>query len=377
MCDTINTPVPSILFVVPVNAQLPEFQSFQSQFHPVFLRLSSKDELIKKLKQDPQLANICAIYAGFLGFQPIGGLISDGLIDALPSSVKIVTVCSAGFNGYDLTKLRAHGIDFCNTPNFGAPQVAETALYHIINGFRKYHVFEDKLRQTGNTIDARTELQEYYDFDSSDGKFKLIDRNSSASIHPWFAFGEKVSRNLFILSPRGKTITIVGLGNIGRELAYRVHALGMNIRYVNRHRLSDEKNLGFPVRYYQSLLEAAPGTDCVALCLPSTPETAGMFNCKVIERLNDGCCVVNVGRGNLIVDDDLLTGLKSGKIGHAGLDVLEAEPIVNEELVCRDDVTITPHLGSCTKEVYNATEIFCLENITNRLLKGEAKNILN
>ncbi|VEU20852.1 DEKNAAC101657 [Brettanomyces naardenensis] len=374
------TAKPVVLFVGPLDTNLPEYHFFEEHFTPVFYRLTTKANLIRDLSIDPKLKETCAIYAGFQGFQPIGGLIGDDVIEALPTTLKIITVCSAGFNGYDLIKLRNRNVDFCNTPNFGAPQVAETALYHIVNGFRHFHTFENALKKAHNTIQARVQLQEYTDFDSGDGQFKSItDEKELARIDPWFAFGERVSRDLYVSSPRGKIITIVGFGNIGQELAQMVHSLGMVIRYVKRQRLSadEESKLGYPVEYYRSLLQAATGTDCVALCVPSTPETVGIFNSKVIERLNDRCCVVNVGRGNLIAEDDLLAGLQSGKIGYAGLDVLAEEPQVNRLLITRDDVTITPHLGSCTKEVFDSTAIFCLKNILSKISGGQVQNIQN
>lgn len=370
----------TVLFVAPLNRNLREFEEFERQFNCIFYKLTTRKAFLSDLQTDPKLKKIAGIYCGFSGFHVIGGLEDDEIIDALPYTLKIIAVCSAGFNGYNLTKLRQRGIDFCNTPNYGAPQVAEVALYHIICGFRQFPVFTEALREKKDTIESRLQLQEYTKFDKEKGIYlKITDKQELSEIDPWFAFGEKLSRNRIVTSPLGKVITIVGFGHIGKELGTRVHALGMKVRYVAKHRLleDEEKRLGYPLEFYEDIRHAAVGSDCMALCLPKTPQTVGILNKEVINSLNDNCCIVNVGRGGLIIEDDLLEGLKSGKVRYAGLDVLEDEPKVKPELLSRQDVCITPHIGSCTEEVFDHTARFCLQNMSCRLDGGVSRSIQN
>jgi len=373
-----STEKPTVLFVAPLNKSLREFKEFDREFNCIFYKLSTRKAFLTDLQT--KLSKIAGIYCGFPGFRSIGGLEDDEIINALPQTLKIIVVCSAGFNGYDLAKLRQRSIDFCNTPNYGAPQVAETALYHIICGFRQFPVFTKALQEKGDTIESRLQLQEFTKFDKDKGVYgKITDQKELSKIDPWFAFGEKLSRNRSVTSPLGKIITIVGFGHIGKELGMRVHALGMKVRYVAIHRLleDEEKRLGYPLEFYQDIRSAATGSDCIVLCLPKTPETVGILNKKVINLLNDDCCIINVGRGGLIVEEDLLEGLKSGKVRYAGLDVLEDEPKIKLELLSREDVGITPHIGSCTEEVFDHTARFCLQNISCRLNGGVSRSIRN
>lgn len=362
---------PIVLFVAPLDHKLPEFKEFSLKFEPIFYRLSTRSKFLSDLKTDPKLSKIAGIYAGFEGFRTIGGLIDDELLDSLPSSVKIVTVCSAGFNGYNMEGLRKRDIDFCNTPNFGALDVADVAIYHMLCGFRWFSPFQNSLYRQKNTIKARMQQQEYTSFNKKTGRFESNNKQKD----PWFAFGERAADNLYVSSPAGKVVTIVGFGHIGKHVGQIASSMGMSIRYVGRHEIKD--NVGYPILYYSSLINAAYGTDCVVLCAPQTKETIGMVNSQAISKLNDGCCIVNVGRGGLIIEEDLLNGLKSGKIGYAGLDVVADEPFINEELLQREDVGVTPHLGSCTKQNYDRTAAFCLKNITAELENQNVQNIQN
>lgn len=267
----------------------------------------------------------------------------------------MVTTCAVGHDGYDGKYMREKkNITLCNTPSLGADYVADLALYLTISCFRMPQKFEKALRQQGSTIDARTELQ---------------GTNSS------FAFGHRVAGGT-IASPNGKNAVVVGFGNIGKRVCKRLHAMGMKLHCVKRTNIKPT-GLSFPVSVYTSLRDVAHLAELVVLCLPGGKETENMLNREIIDLMPHGSKVVNVGRGSIINEKDLLSGLTSGKIGAAALDVFPTEPYVNPELLERDNVILTPHIGSSTVENFNDTAVFCLNNIDMILSGKEAQSCVN
>lgn len=365
----------SVLFIYPTKESLPEFLEIQKEYHVIFYKLKDRQTFIHDMKTDPHYQDVEAIYGGYPGFYVFGGLEGKDIINALPPKLKLITLCSTGYNGNDLEALRARGVSLCNTPNFGAPQVAETAVWHVLSGYRKLALYVSMLRKKRNFIGARTFMQEYTQFDSETGKYNdITDPAELAKADPWFALGERVARDQYVHSPAGKTVVIAGFGGIGGHVARTLNALGMKIRSFQR---SPPPETGFPVEPFTDIVEACTGADTIVLCLPATPETDGLVNKKVFEVMNPGSILVNVGRGSLVVNDDLLEALQSGKVAHAGLDVIDGEPNVDDRFLFREDVTITPHMGPCTEEVFDATSGYCLRNIAAVLRGEQPKSVRN
>ncbi|GMF56097.1 unnamed protein product [[Candida] boidinii] len=154
----------------------------------------------------------------------------------------------------------------------------------------------------------------------------------------------------------------------------------MNIYYVKRTKLTEleESELGYKATMAKSLEAVAPIADIIILAVPGGPETNGMINKHIIDKLpSHGSRLVNVGRGTLIVENDVIDGLKSGKLLHVGLDVFSKEPFISDELIEREDVSFTPHIGSSTFDTFDATAKFCLNNIDRAFNGEEPLNLQN
>ncbi len=143
----------------------------------------------------------------------------------------------------------------------------------------------------------------------------------------------------------GKTVGIVGLGRIGQAFAKRAAAFDMNIAYFG----PNEKE-SLPYRYYDDLEEMARDVDVLALTCVGGVRTRGLVNYPVLEALGKNGFLINISRGSVVDQSDLLAALSNQAIAGVGLDVYESEPEVPESLFIRDDVVLLPHIGSATIE---------------------------
>jgi phosphoglycerate dehydrogenase-like enzyme len=142
-----------------------------------------------------------------------------------------------------------------------------------------------------------------------------------------------------------KQLGIVGLGEIGRELALRALALGMRIVYSQRTRLPEHVEQQYQATYC-SLEELLAGSDCVSLHLPRSPATVGFMGRKEFSALKPGVFLINVSQPNLVDREALQDALASGKLGGYGLDTFYEEPgDANDPLLKFPNVIVTPHLG--------------------------------
>ena len=142
-----------------------------------------------------------------------------------------------------------------------------------------------------------------------------------------------------------KQLGIVGLGEIGRELALRALALGMRIVYTQRTRLPEDVERQYQATY-RSLEELLAGSDCVSLHLPRSPATVGFMGSKEFTALKPGAFLINVSQPNLVDREALRQSLASGRLGGYGLDTFYEEPgDADDPLLKFPTVIITPHLG--------------------------------
>lgn len=138
---------------------------------------------------------------------------------------------------------------------------------------------------------------------------------------------------------------MVGLGNIGIEIAERLEAFGCIISYNSRQR---KPSLSYP--YFPIARDLAADSDILVICCALNSETHHMINNDVLRALGKEGVVINVGRGALIDEKELVQCLVRGEIGGAGLDVFEDEPNVPEELFDMDNVVLSSHKAVFTKE---------------------------
>ena len=173
----------------------------------------------------------------------------------------------------------------------------------------------------------------------------------------------------------GKTLGLIGSGNIGSVVADRAQGLKMKVVAYDPY-LSAERAQEIGVEKVE-LDELFARADFITLHTPMTDSTRGIINAEAFAKMKDGVRVINCARGGLVVEADLLAALESGKCAGAALDVFEVEPAKENALFGRDDVICTPHLGASTSEAQENVALQIAEQIADYLLTGAVTNALN
>jgi glyoxylate reductase len=156
---------------------------------------------------------------------------------------------------------------------------------------------------------------------------------------------------------QGKRLGIVGMGAIGRAVATRAEAFGMEV-------------VGYSRRGGGSLDELLATVDVVSLHCPLTPETRHLIDAAALSRMKPGAYLINTARGPVVDESALVEALRTGEIAGAGLDVYEDEPAVHPGLLALDTVVLAPHLGSATVETRSRMAALAVENVA-AVLRGE------
>lgn len=173
------------------------------------------------------------------------------------------------------------------------------------------------------------------------------------------------------------TVGIVGMGDIGMEIAKRCGAFGMDVRYYQRtpHPAAVEAALGIRYTPFDELLAVS---DYVVLVVPHTPETEGLIGAKQLARMKPSATLINVGRGGLIDEDALYAALKEERIAMAGLDVYRREPLpADSPLLTLPNVVLLPHLGGGSYRGWEIDVPAALDNIRRFFADGTANGIVN
>jgi len=238
------------------------------------------------------------------------------LLDALKNA-KLIIRGGVGLDNIDLEGAKAKGIKVVNTPEASSISVAELAI-----GF----MFALSRHIVRGTVGLR------------EGKWEKKQLKGT---------------ELF-----GKTLGIIGMGRIGREVAKRAKCLGMNV-IATRHVRQIPEELAKTVSYDELYKEA----DFISIHIPLTEETRHMISKEAFEKMKDGVVIINCSRGGVVDEKALLEALKNGKVKGAALDVFEVEPPVDNELLKLDNVIGTPHIGASTKEAQARIGVAIVEKI--------------
>ena len=173
----------------------------------------------------------------------------------------------------------------------------------------------------------------------------------------------------------GKTLGIIGLGRIGRLVAERAQAFGMQLVGYDPF-VSAEDALAFGVEHI-SIDEIAARADFVTLHVAKTPETTGLVGRDFLAKAKPELRVVNVSRGGVIDEDALAEAVSEGRIAGAGLDVFDQEPCTSSPLFGLPGVVVTPHLGASTRDAQLRVGIEVAEQVSLALAGELAPNALN
>ena len=218
----------------------------------------------------------------------------------------LALICEAGtgYNNLDLDAAREKGITVCNIPAYSSERVAHTAIMMILN-----------LSSTMQTQMAMLAKGNHDNF----------------------------TKNLQVphVEVNGKTLGIIGAGNIGRTVMKIAKALDMNILVYTRTPREEEENV-----HYTDLETVLKNSDYVSLHCPLTPATRHLINADTLVLMKPTAFLINTSRGALIDEPALIKALQEHKIAGAGLDVQETEPPVKDSpLYTLDNVILTPHMG--------------------------------
>jgi D-3-phosphoglycerate dehydrogenase / 2-oxoglutarate reductase len=174
----------------------------------------------------------------------------------------------------------------------------------------------------------------------------------------------------------GKTLGVIGFGRIGQLVAKRAQSFDMEVLAYDKFVSADRfRELG--VEGCEELTDLLGRADLVTLHTPKTPETIGLIDAEAIAAMKDGARIVNCARGELVVLDDVLAGLESGRLAGAALDVFPEEPFTEHPIFARDDVVVTPHLGASTAEAQDRAGVVTAEQVTEALTGGVVTNAVN
>lgn len=151
---------------------------------------------------------------------------------------------------------------------------------------------------------------------------------------------------------------VLGLGRIGKAIARRVSAFGLDVIYHGRKPQAD-----VAYRYYPTLVEMAKAADVLIVVAPGGPATRHIINDQVLEALGPDGVLINIARGSLVDEKALIEALRTGKILAAGLDVFDNEPNVPEEFITLDNTVLLPHVGSASVKTRRAMAECVVSNL--------------
>lgn len=160
----------------------------------------------------------------------------------------------------------------------------------------------------------------------------------------------------------GKRVGIFGMGQIGQAIARRALGFDMTVAYASNHKKPE-----LPYTFYPDVKQLAAESDVLIIAVSGGPKSAGIIDKSVFNALPNSALVINISRGSVINEGDLIQALTDKQIAGAGLDVFAEEPNVPQELIAMTNVVLQPHLGSATHETRQAMSEKVLSNLHKRL----------
>ena len=230
--------------------------------------------------------------------------VSGDIIRKFPDSVKMICEAGTGYNNIDLDAVREKGIILCNIPAYSSERVAHTAILFILN--------------------LASSMQK---------QIRMLSEGNHDNFH----------KHLMVdhVEVNGKTLGVIGYGNIAKEIIKVAQALGMKILVSVRTPREDVENIHFTTNE-----EVLRQSDFVSLNCPLNESTRHMINKETLAMMKPTAYLINTARGPLVDEKALIDALQNNVIAGAGLDVQEVEPLDDTSpLYTMDNVIITPHMG--------------------------------
>ena len=258
------------------------------------------------------------------GFDGILSSVTDPInaetISKLSDSIKIIANGAVGFGNIDIEAARKKNITVTNTPDVLTDATADIQILLLLGASRKAY--------EGRLVAEKQDWKWSWDF----------------------LLGKQMSN---------KRLGILGMGRIGRAVAKRAKAFGMEIHYHNRSKLSSDLEDG--AVYHDTLKGLFEQSEFLSVNCPATPETTKIINKETLGYLKKNTVIGNAARGDVVDDDAMVEAIRNGTVFAYGLDVYNGEPKIHPEYLKLKNIFLLPHLGSATKRTrwdmaYRATK---------------------
>ncbi len=265
----------------------------------------------------------------------IAGLdyINADVLQKAPDTLKVISRYGAGVDRVDMPAATEKGILVTNTPGTNSVAVCELAFALMINVARSIRKLDQAVREGGWPRNQGIEL-------------------------------------------KGKTLGILGLGAIGKNLATRAIAFGMNIVAYDPF-MDHEFAKAHGITVAKDMQDVIKVSNFLSIHVPLNDETKHLIDAKAIASMPDGAVIINTARGGIVDEDALADAIRSGKIAGAGLDAYEVEPPTDSPLKDLDNVIMTPHTGAHTNEAVSGMGMMAVDNVIAVLSGADCKYVLN
>ena len=255
----------------------------------------------------------------------LGDHIGGDELDAAGGDLRLIANYGSGYDHIDVAAARKRGVMVTNTPGASADDTADMTLALILATMRRF--------KEGSAV---------------------MQSGDWSGWSPTAFLGQGL---------KGKSLGIVGLGRVGRAVATRAKAFGLDVHYHNRHRLHADTEAMFDATYWPTLHSMLPEVDILSLNCPYTPDTYHMIGRAELDAMKPSGVVVNTSRGELLDEAALADVLDKGHLIGAGLDVFEKDPDTERRLRNMPNVMLLPHMGSATMAARIAMGDHVIRNI--------------
>ncbi len=261
-------------------------------------------------------------------------LFDKDMINSLPN-LKYIGLTATGYNNVDIDCAKERGIVVCNVPNYSTVDVAQHVFAFILYYANKIHEYDNSVKD-GDWIKSKT-----------------------------FCYFNRPITELF-----GKTLGIVGFGNIGQKVAEIANAFGMNVLVYSR----SKKDTKYSQVDKETLFK---NSDFVSLHCPLNEGTSRLINKETLSLMKPTSVLINTARGGVIDEEALYNALNNGVIAHALVDVLDKEPMSMDcKLYKAKNITFTPHIAWAPVECRQRLVEIVAQNV-KAFINGNPQNVVN